>query len=135
MLYTSYGLRLAVKRSTETLEDFRKRINKEARETEENVTSTGTGDSGWFLGPKTWNRGSIHSDIWQGTAADLAQKDSIGIYPVGGWWRYNSRCEGWNKIARYALIVSLRVVNEVEVDIYTPISITNKIKQTVAINM
>lgn len=133
--YTSYGLRLAVKRSTETLEDFRKRINKEARETEENVTSTGTGDSGWFLGPKTWNRGSIHSDIWQGTAADLAQKDSIGIYPVGGWWRYNSRCEGWNKIARYALIVSLRVVNEVEVDIYTPISITNKIKQTVAINM
>jgi len=133
--YASYGLRLAIKRSTETLEDFRQRINKEARETEENVTSTVTGDKGWFLGPKTWNRGSIHSDIWQGTAADLAQKDSIGIYPVGGWWRYNSRWEGWNKTARYALIISLRVVNDVEVDIYTPISISNKIKQTVPINM
>lgn len=131
--YASYGLRLAIKRSTETLEDFRQRINKEAIETEEKVTSTVTGDSGWFLGPKTWNRGSIHSDIWEGTAAELAQKDSIGIYPVGGWWRYNSRCEGWNKTARYALIVSLRVVNDVEVDIYTPIS--NKIKQTVPINM
>jgi len=133
--YASYGLRLAIKRSTETLEDFRQRINKEAIETEEKVTSTVTGDSGWFLGPKTWNRGSIHSDIWEGTAAELAQKDSIGIYPVGGWWRYNSRCEGWNKTARYALIVSLRVVNDVEVDIYTPISISNKIKQTVPINM
>ncbi|MEG4004689.1 S8 family peptidase [Microcoleus sp. Pol11C1] len=133
--YASYGLRLAIKRSTETLEDFRQRINKEAIETEEKVTSTVTGDSGWFLGPKTWNRGSIHSDIWEGTAAELAQKDSIGIYPVGGWWRYNSRCEGWKKTARYALIVSLRVVNDVEVDIYTPISISNKIKQTVPINM
>jgi len=133
--YASYGLRLAVKRSTETLAAFRQRINKEARETEENVTSTVTGDSGWFLGPKTWTRGSIHSDIWEGTAAELAQKDSIGIYPVSGWWRYNSRCEGWNKTARYALIVSLRVVNDVEVDIYTPISISNKIKQTVPIDM
>lgn len=133
--YASYGLRLAIKRSTETLEDFRQRINKEAIETEEKVTSTVTGDSGWYLGPKTWTRGSIHSDIWEGTAADLAEKDSIGIYPVGGWWRYNSRCEGWNKTARYALIVSLRVVNDVEVDIYTPISISNKIKQTVPINM
>ncbi|QSJ20346.1 S8 family peptidase [Nostoc sp. UHCC 0702] len=135
--YASYGLRLAVKRSTETLADFRKRINKQEQETEENVTSTGSSDSGWFLGPKTWNRGSIHSDIWQGTAAELAQKDSIGIYPVSGWWKYNPRWEGWNKTARYALIVSIRVIDEVEVDIdlYTPISISPKIKQTVPINL
>jgi hypothetical protein len=133
--YASYGLRLAVKRSTETLAAFRKRINKQEQETEENVTSTGSEDSGWFLGPKTWNRGSIHSDIWEGTAADLAQKDSIGIYPVGGWWKYNPGEEGWNKKARYALIVSIRVVDEVEVDLYTPISISPKIKQTVPINL
>ena len=99
------------------------------------MKSTGSTDSGWFLGPKTWNRGSIHSDIWEGTAADLAQKDSIGIYPVGGWWKYNPRWEGWNKTARYALIVSIRVVDEVEVDLYTPISISPKIKQTVPINL
>ena len=133
--YASYGLRLDIKRSTETLAAFTKRINKQEQEAEENVTSTGSEDSGWFLGPKTWNRGSIHSDIWQGTAADLAQKDSIGIYPVGGWWKYNPRWEGWNKTARYALIVSIRVVDEVEVDLYTPISISPKIKQTVPINL
>ncbi|MEW5857430.1 MAG: S8 family peptidase, partial [Cyanobacteriota bacterium] len=131
--YASYGLRLAVKRSTETLNAFRQRINQEAQETEGNVKSTTSTDSGWYLGPKTWNRGSIHSDIWKGTAAELAQKDAIGIYPVSGWWRYNSTWEGWNKTARYALIVSIRVVDEVEVDIYTPIS--NKIKQTIPINM
>ncbi|VXD20445.1 conserved hypothetical protein [Planktothrix serta PCC 8927] len=138
--YASYGLRLAVKRSKESLTAFRQRINKEALKTEENVPSTKNKDkkdqdTGWFLGPKTWNRGSIHSDIWQGTAAELAQKDAIGIYPVSGWWKYNSRWEGWNNTARYALIVSIRVVDEVEVDIYTPISISNKIKQTIPINL
>ncbi|QLE56962.1 S8 family peptidase [Nostoc sp. TCL26-01] len=133
--YASYGLRFAIKRSEETLDSFRQRINKEARETEENITSTRSGDSGWFLGIKTWNRGSIHSDIWQGTAAELAQKDSIGIYPVSGWWKYNPKWEGWNKTARYALIVSIRVIDEVNVDIYTPISLSNKIKQTVPINL
>ncbi|OBQ29039.1 MAG: hypothetical protein AN483_12400, partial [Aphanizomenon flos-aquae MDT14a] len=133
--YASYGLRLDIKRSTETLAAFTKRINKQKREAKEKVKSTGSEDSGWFLGPKTWNRGSIHSDIWEGTAADLAQKDSIGIYPVGGWWKYNPGEEGWNKKARYALIVSIRVVDEVEVDLYTPISISPKIKQTVPINL
>jgi hypothetical protein len=131
--YASHGLRLSVKRSLENLHDFRKRINKEAREIEEDKVSSGSGESGWFLGTKIWNRGSIHSDIWQGTAVDLAEKDAIGIYPVGGWWKYNSSLEGWDKTSRYALIVSIRVLDEVNIDIYTPIA--NKIQQTVPITM
>lgn len=131
--YASHGLRFGVKRSVETLDDFRKRINKEAREAEENSTSTTSSDNGWFLGPKILNRGSIHSDIWQGTAAELAQKDAIGIHPVSGWWKYNPNLEGWNNTARYALIVSIRVLNQIDVDIYSPIS--NKIQQIVPINI
>ena len=133
--YASHGLRFSVKRSLETLGDFRKRINKEAREAEENSTSTTSNDNGWFLGSKIWNRGSIHSDIWRGTAAELAQKDAIGIHPVNGWWKYNPNpnLEEWNKTARYALIVSIRVPNQVDVDIYTPIY--NKIQQVVPINI
>ncbi len=131
--YASHGLRLGVKRSSESLDDFRKRINKEAREVEENSISTGSGDSGWFLGTKIWNRGSIHSDTWRGTAAELAQRDAIGIHPVSGWWRYNPSLEGWNKTGRYALIVSIRVIDTVDVDIYTPI--LNQIQQTVPINI
>ncbi len=131
--YASHGLRLGVKRSLESLDNFRKRINKEAREVEESSTSTGNSDNGWFLGTRAWNRGSVHSDIWRGTAADLAQKDAIGIYPVHGWWKNNPSLEGWSKKARYALIVSIRVLDEVDVDIYTPIS--NKIQQTVPIDI
>ncbi|MEB3217002.1 MAG: S8 family peptidase [Nostocales cyanobacterium 94392] len=131
--YASHGLRFGVKRSLETLDDFRKRINKEAREVEENSTSTTSNDNGWFLGAKIWNRGSIHSDIWRGTGAELAQKDAIGIHPVNGWWKYNPNLEGWNKTARYALIVSIRVPNQVDVDIYTPIY--NQIQQVVPINI
>jgi len=38
-----------------------------------------------------------------------------------------------NGYTRYALIVSIRVLEQVEVDIYTPIF--NKIKQTIPINL
>lgn len=41
----------------------------------------------WFLGEQTRNKGSVHSDIWVGTAADLAERGVIGIYPVSGWWK------------------------------------------------
>ncbi|MEM9927300.1 MAG: S8 family peptidase [Cyanobacteria bacterium P01_D01_bin.50] len=133
--YASHGLRLSVKRSLETLDNFRKRINKEARKAEKKSTST-TSDNGWFLGSKIWNRGSIHSDIWRGTAAELAQKDAIGIHPVNGWWKCSPSLEAWNKTARYALIVSIRVLNQVDVDIYTPIyKIYNKIEQGIPINI
>ncbi|MHC5855148.1 S8 family serine peptidase [Nostoc sp.] len=144
--YTSHGLRFAVKRSLETLADFKLRINQvEKNKTkdlaqsinkeEKNVyvQQTDSEDTGWFLGANTWNRsGSINSDIWRGTAADLAERDAIAIYPVTGWWKYNRREEGWNNIARYTLIVSIRVINKAEVDIYTPVAI--KVGQSVAIS-
>jgi hypothetical protein len=27
----------------------------------------------------------LHSDFWLGSAADLAARDAIGLFPVGGW--------------------------------------------------
>src|SRR3712207_7795828 len=33
--------------------------------------------------------GSIHADIWEGTAADLANRGAIAVYPVTGWWKEN----------------------------------------------
>jgi energy-coupling factor transporter ATP-binding protein EcfA2 len=137
--YASHGLRFAVKRCLETLADFKRRINQVekdlAKDLGEHINGedkTEDKDTGWFLGAKTWNRsGSINCDIWRGTAADLAERDAIAIYPVGGWWKHNLRFEEWNNIARYALIVSIRVINKAEVDIYTPIAI--KVRQPVTI--
>ena len=33
------------------------------------------------------NRGSIHSDIWEGTAIDLAACGRVAVFPVTGWWK------------------------------------------------
>src|SRR5262249_33533042 len=66
--YSSHGLRFDVKRSEETLERFRRRINSAAREEEELIVAAGA-DDGWFFGARFRNRGSLHSDIWGKTAA------------------------------------------------------------------
>jgi len=69
--YSSHGLRFAVKRAEESLDAFRRRINAAAGGEDDNPAGGGSED-GWVLGPNLRNRGSIHSDKWQGSAADLA---------------------------------------------------------------
>lgn len=119
--YASHGLRFAVKKATESLEDFRARVNDAARDEEEGeATGGGAGGDEWLLGPKYRDQGSLHSDFWSGTAADLAQRDAIGVFPVGGWWKEKPYLEKWNTNARYALIVTIKAPG-VEVDIYTPV--------------
>lgn len=116
--YSSHGLRIAVKRSEETLTSFRSRINAEAREEDQSYTAGGI-DAGWFFGPRLRDRGSLHSDIWEGTAADLASRHAIAVYPTGGWWREKPALRRADRQIRYALVVSLRA--PVHVDLYTPI--------------
>ena len=41
----------------------------------------------WLIGARGRHRGSLHGDIWQGTAADLASRGVIAIYPTAGWWK------------------------------------------------
>lgn len=118
--YASHGLRFAVKKATETLGDFRIRVNDAARDEEKGgATGVDGGGDEWLLG-QLRDRGSIHSDFWVGTAADLAQRDAIGVFPVGGWWKEKPYLERWDAEARYALVVTIRAPG-VEVDIYTPV--------------
>lgn len=119
--YASHGLRFAVKKATESNDDFRARVNAAARDEEEGVVPIGgAGGDEWLLGPKYRDQGSVHSDFWSGTAADLAQRDAIGVFPVGGWWKEKPYLEKWATEARYALIVTIKAPG-VEVDIYTPV--------------
>jgi hypothetical protein len=83
--YASHGLRFALKRSLETLRQFRQRVNKAAEDEEAAVAGPMAGGDNWLLGPTTRDKGAMHSDMWRGTAAELADRDAIGIYPVGGW--------------------------------------------------
>jgi hypothetical protein len=119
--YASHGLRFRMKSGTESLNEFRARINQAARDEEAGIgAGPGGGGENWLLGSTFRDRGSIHSDIWYGTAAELAQRDAIGIFPVGGWWKEKPYLERYNGIARYALIATIRAPGS-NIDIYTPV--------------
>jgi hypothetical protein len=117
--YESHGLRFDVKRPTEAVDEFRYRINRYARDEEKGTRSDGD-DSGWTIGSNTRHLGSIHSDRWIGTAADLAERGYIAVYPALGWWKERPKLERWNKRARYALVISIKT-QKTEVDLYSVI--------------
>ena len=60
------------------------------------------------------------SDVWEGTAAALADQAAIAIMPEGGWWKYRKHLNRSNQKARYALLITLDCENP-ELDIYTQI--------------
>lgn len=118
--YASHNLRFAVKRSLETVDTFRQRINKAAHDEEAGEPVGAAGGDNWVLGPIR-DRGSIHSDIWRGSAAALADRDAVGVFPITGWWKEKPALQRWERAARYALLVSIRAPGA-EVDIYNSIA-------------
>jgi len=118
--YPSHALRFSVNGPGEEENDFVARINRLARDDGEHPGTEGPGDH-WVIG-NARNVGSIHSDIWQGSAADLATSNLIGIYPAVGWWRERAYLGKWNRHCRYSLIVSITTPVET-VDIYTPVAV------------
>ncbi|MBA4284399.1 MAG: peptidase S8 [Xanthomonadaceae bacterium] len=127
--YPSHGLRFAVKGASETDEKFMQRINKLDRDellasspTEEE-SDWGDPDARWWaLGAQLRSRGSIHSDTWSGTAAQLALKSHIAVFPVGGWWKDWRDAQRYPTQVRYALVVSLEATQDIDIDLYTPIA-------------
>lgn len=119
--YPSHRLRFDVQRPLgATTEDFVARINA-AAEREDDGDPIDPKDPDWILGDRQRHRGSLHQDIWQGTAAELASRGFIAVYPAKGWWRTRQAQERYGLPARYSLIVSIRTP-ETNVDLYTPIA-------------
>jgi len=118
--YASHQLRFELQRATETNDEFRKRLNKRALDEEED-RPTGGDDDGWFLGSRARNRGSLHQDIWDGTAAELAARGRVAVFPVTGWWKELQRRDMSGLGARYALLLSIDSPAE-DVDLWTPVA-------------
>ena len=62
-----------------------------------------------------------NADIWVGTAADLAERGVVGIFPVSGWWKEQPKRDRSKFGARYALVVAIETEAD-GVDIWTPVA-------------
>ncbi len=118
--YPSHALRFAMNGPGESEDEFVKRVNRQARSNGEHPGTEGPGEK-WIIG-NARDVGSIHSDIWEGTAAELSQSNLIAIYPAIGWWRERHHLGRWYKRCRYSLIVSIQTPAE-NIDIYTPVAV------------
>ncbi|MCV7612260.1 S8 family peptidase [Micrococcus luteus] len=119
-VYPSHGLRFAMKRPEDNLDAFRQRVNKQARDEGEKPLALNT-ESGWLFGrDQQTSAGSLHTDIWSGSAADLAAKEAVVVYPVAGWWKNRPKLDQSDKGVNYSLVVSIEAP-EVEVDLWTPV--------------
>jgi len=119
--YASHGLRFEVKGPTESVDEFRKRLNQRALDEDEERPATGGDSSEWFLGEQARSHGSLHSDLHHGFAADVAERGVVGIYPVSGWWKDQPKRDRSEHGARYALVVSIETPG-VDTDIWTPVA-------------
>jgi hypothetical protein len=118
--YPSHGLRFKVKRASETLDEFKLRIN--AHDRDDEYDEDHAGETGrWELGVTGPTNGSIHSNKWYGTAAELASRGHIAIQPALGWWRTRPNQNQFENQARYSLIVTISTPSQA-VDIYTPVA-------------
>lgn len=131
--YQSYALRFAVKAATETDEEFMARVNKLERDQERDDAHGDADAADWTFGAQLRSRGSVHSDIWTGTAVQLATKSQVAVFPVGGWWKDWKEAAQHGAEARYSLVVSLDVAEGIETDLYTPIA--NTIAATAVIDI
>lgn len=133
--YASHALRFDINTSQEkdNIEEFKKRINKQAREDEENEKDKPKYkgfSKDWRIGIDNRKLGTVQSDSITLSGIEIADCNHIAVYPVGGWWKTRTSENCWNKQARYSLVVSLHTDAE-DIDIYTPVA--NLIQQRIFI--
>lgn len=117
--YPSHRLRFKVRHHQESDENFLARINAAAA-MEDNGQHTTPQDADWWLGDQR-HKGSLHQDVWEGTAAELASRGGLAVYPAMGWWRTRQKLERYDLPAHYSLIVSIRTP-ETDIDLYSAVA-------------
>ena len=121
--YASHALRFDVNMAGESRLDFEKRINAASRSEDDESLTSGAGSNRWMIGSNARKLGSLHSDFWVSTAAEISTCNMVAVYPVVGWWRERHHLGRHDRKAKYALIVSLFTPDQ-KVDIYTPVAVS-----------
>lgn len=132
--YPSHRLRFDVQRPLDaSTEHFIARLNAAAqREDEGDGDPVNPSDPNWLLGGQRRHRGSLHQDVWKGTAAELASRGFIAVYPAAGWWRTRAALERYGLPARYSLVVSIQTP-QTDVDLYAAVAHKIPVANAVAV--
>jgi len=128
--YASYQLQFYMNKPNETKAEFMSRINK--LDEIEGMSANGTYDK-WKIG-QAREVGSIHSDIWEGTAAEAASQNLIAVVPGRGWWKTRKKMKKIENKARYSLVISMET-DPCDTDIYTVVKqqIVNRVMIPISI--
>lgn len=133
--YQSAALRFVLINPGEDFDNFRLRTNRvnqdDLREVlglnkneklDNSLMGTEKGSDRWALGAENTFKGSIHSNFWTGTAAEIASCNILAVYPqASGWWKQLKGKKKYDQNLRYSLVVSLETPENSQ-DIYTPIA-------------
>jgi hypothetical protein len=133
--YRSAGLRFDLRRRNETQARFEARVNALAADidAEEGLLAEAN-DPSRLLGDRSISAGSLHLDEWRCSAADLADRNGIAIFPVGGWWKASRDIDRINGKMRYALILTIDA-GDVEQDLWVETAIAAGIEIQPAIEV
>lgn len=132
--YASHGLRFDINSPGESRQDFVRRINAAERTDRKEHPGTESASEHWRFGSHARDKGSIHSDVWQGSAAELAASNLIAVFPRVGWWRARPHLQKWNRVTRYSLVVSISTSEET-IDLYTPVAVKLGVAVPVAVSV
>lgn len=132
--YRSAGLRFDLRRRNEPQERFEARVNAMALIDDDEELPGSFADQGRLLGERSISAGSLHVEEWRCNAADLADRNAIGVFPVGGWWKTSKDRARNNGSMRYALVVTIDA-GDVEQDLWveTAIAAGIEIEQVVGV--
>ncbi|SEK00161.1 Subtilase family protein [Sphingobium sp. AP50] len=108
--YRSAGLRFDLCRRNEGPQQFETRVNALASLDDDDDTMpivAEQDDPGRVLGVKSISAGSLHVEEWRCNAADLADRNVLAVFPVGGWWKSTKDRDRNNGSMAYSLVVTI----------------------------
>jgi len=120
--YAGCALRFEVKPPTMSEEAFHAKLNAEVHDEDADLATEGFSDGRWAIGTRGRRiGGSLHQDIWRGSAADLALMNQIAVIPIKGWWATRKfpedhECHNCHdRTLRYSLIISVEIAGNVPI--------------------
>lgn len=125
--YRSAGLRFDLRRRNEEQNRFEARVNALAA-VEEEANAAADPDPDRLFGVNSISAGSVHVEEWRCSAANLADRNGVAIFPVGGWWKtIRKDNERNNGKMRYALIITIDA-GDVEADLWAEVNIAANVE-------